>query len=190
MRKVGFILTLAVSTAVFASGCRINCKRATQELMTPTVNVMAYLNTNPSGQQLAENGCSLILGQFAKVPRGTERVRRLAENRWSHSRSYCLDWRTSYHYRCDHWRYIRCQWEPYTYCVQWQTDIIREPGYALAVELSKDLDAMYDKAHRLCGQAAAGHYEEAYRMSREFLEFLATEVKPEGDQVYGMACGR
>ena len=66
--------------------------------------------------------------------------------------------------------------------------VVYEPGYDLAIELSQNLDIMYDKANHMCAQATSGNHDVAYSESRDLLTFLKAEVKPDSERVYAMAC--
>jgi hypothetical protein len=230
MKKAAVVFVSAMSLAVLASGCGRQCKKAREEILNPTQTVMSYLATNPSGADLANGGCTMILGQFQNVPDGANVIRRIAENRFTHTNSYCLRWEHGTRMSCDHYhydvvkageeyselnkdhRYPRpypiyprpyprpyphpiyprpvCHPVSYTFCGQWQYDTVREPGYATAVQLSSDLDLMFAKANTTCSLAMGGNADGAYSASRDLLQYITTQVKPEADTVYSMACGR
>lgn len=203
IRKI-LILLFTLSLLMLLSGCGKQCKKARNQIIKPTNIVLNYLASDPSGETLANSGCSMILKQFKDIPKGANVIRKLADSRFTHTNARCLYWNTGYHYRCyprhyatgrppyhpPHHNQPSCYYEPYRYCGQWQYDTVQEPGYAQAIEFSQELDEMYAKTHHMCGQAAAGNQPEAYDESRSLLYFLRTEVKPDGDTVYAMACGR
>jgi hypothetical protein len=190
MKKILMVL-VAGGIAIAGTGCGRQCKKAREEILEPAQVVTAYLQANPDGETLAMTGCPMILTQFERLPHGARVIRRIAETRFTHTESHCLYWRTEYRYDCRYagpYRRPVCHAYPYTYCGQWEYDVIREPGYATAVELSQKLDDLYARTHRMCGQASAGNYDGAYRESRELLAYIVGEVKPDGDRVYALAC--
>ena len=189
----------ALSISLFASGCGKQCKKAYKHIVKPSNTVISYLDTNPGGQTLAAAGCGYILKEFQKIPEGAQTVRRIADQRFTHVNRYCLYWNEGTRYRCyrsgyhpphhnPHHPRPYCRWERYTYCGRWTHDTVYEPGYDLAIELSQNLDIMYDKANHMCAQATSGNHDVAYGESRDLLTFLKAEVKPDSERVYAMAC--
>jgi hypothetical protein len=57
------------------------------------------------------------------------------------------------------------------------------------MQLSRDLDVMFDRAQRACAAANSGDFAGAYQQSRGLLSFILNQVKPNGDRVYSLACG-
>ena len=166
---------------------------------------MEYLNTRPSGNLLASEGCSYLLDRFETIPEGAELIRDIADNRFSYEKRTCLRWVSSWRWVC-HGRRVYpphrrpyppsypgypgggCHRRHYTYCANWDYDTIREPGYTEAVQLSRNLDEMFAKTQNLCSYAADGRYDRAYQEAQILLEFITNDVKPSEDRVYAMAC--
>jgi len=197
--KLG-LSALAVVLLVVATGCGKNCKKAREDIIQPTEGVMSYLRTNPSGQALAAAGCDWILDQFEQIPEGADIVRKIAETRFTHTNSRCLYWVPAQRMHCTYppahgprppgyQPRPQCWYEHYNYCGRWDHSIVQEPGYAEAMELSRDLDVMYDRAQRACATANAGDFAGANYQARQLLRFIRNEVKPNGDRVYQLACG-
>lgn len=189
---------MSMGVTSLATGCGRQCKEARRDILEPTDAVISYLETNPSGEELKESGCPLILEQMESIPSGAELIRSIAERRFSHTNSYCLRWETSTRLVCNHHaRHGRGRWhrpghcwsERYNYCVAWEYDHVREPGYAEAMDLSTNLEVMADRANQACESAASGDTTGAYDESRALLAYILTDVKPTGDRVYAMACG-
>ncbi len=188
------ILTPTLILALSGAGCGKQCREAKKAILEPTDRVVQYLNTRPSGDELANAGCTLILSEFEKLPEGAATVKRIADERFSHTESRCIRWERADRYVCryyggPHYRYRRCRWEPYSYCAAYDTDFVEEPGYREAVELSRNLDLTFERAQKLCRLAETGDLTGAEFASRDLLTFLTTEVRPDSDRVYAMACG-
>jgi hypothetical protein len=182
MKKTRFVL-LAFYVVVFGSGCGQYCERARNEVLEPIQKTTAYLQSNPSGETLLDN----VKG----LPAGAEVIRRLADSKFAHSYSKCVTWAKSSRFYCYPQPYPQkpiCYSEPYEYCAKWEHDVIYDPGFTMALDLSQDLDGLYERTHHMCGQAAAGNYENAYSESRDILNYVISEVKPGGDRVYALAC--
>lgn len=183
-------LAWAACTLVLASGCGKNCKKAQEEVIQPTQAVATYLSTNPSGPALAAGGCTWALSQLKNVPQGAELVRKAAETQFTEHRNRCLQWMTGYRMRCGvNPRGGGCWQEPYSFCRQWDHSVIHRPGYVESMDLSRDLDLMYDRAQRTCTAASLGYHARAYLESRVLLRFILERVKSNGERVYSLACG-
>jgi|GEM_PF-6447448 len=188
------IILPTVVLAFYGSACAKQCREARESILEPTDRVVQYLTTRPSGEELANAGCTLILSEFERLPVGAATIKRIADERFSHTESRCIRWERADRYVCRYYggpysRYRRCRWEPYSYCAAYDTDLIEEPGYREAVELSRNLDLTFERAQKLCRLAETGDLGGAEFASRDLLSFLSSEVRPESDRVYSMACG-
>ncbi len=96
------LIVLAAMSALTmaATGCGRECKRARTQIIEPTQRTAAYLVTQPTGQALAAEGCANILEDLSNVPAGADRIRRLAQDRYTSSRAYCARTATSSRLRC------------------------------------------------------------------------------------------
>jgi hypothetical protein len=191
-------LTAFLLVAASGTGCAKQCRQARDTILEPTQAVAGYLQTQPSGQEFLNAGCSLILSQFEKLPEGAATIRRIADQRFSHSENRCIRWQHSdrmvchanVHGHAGHGHGHRhCRWEPYSYCADYETDLIEEPGYREAVQLALDLDLTFARAHELCRQSEGGDLNGAEFASRDLLQFLKDKVRPSSDRIYAMACG-
>lgn len=188
-----FTLSLAFISTVGLTACGRQCKQTKERVIDPTQSLMTYLATNPAAAELAQFGCPKILNHIQFLPSGAQTIRSLAQSRFSHANSDCIDWLEDYRYRC----YSRkldqlpvCYRERYRYCSQWTPDTAPDPRYEHALELSRKIDETYSRTQRMCGSALAGQYGDAHAASRDLLHYLSTEVKPESAVVYAQACGK
>ena len=193
-------VALLLALILVGTGCARQCRQAKESILQPTQSVAGYLQTQPSGLELANAGCTLMLSQFEKLPEGAATIKRIADQRFSHTESHCVRWERSERYVCEYfehgspyggpyYRHRRCHWEPYSYCVAYDTDLIEEPGYREAVQLARNLDLTYERTQKLCRQAESGDFNGAEFASRDLLQFLKEEVRPSSDRVYALACG-
>jgi hypothetical protein len=194
MKTQSSLLVAVLSLSLFGAACGKQCREAREAIIKPTQKVAEYLKTSPSGQELANAGCALILSDFAKLPEGAVTIREIADQRFTHDISRCLDWRQGNRYVCEEFgdyynRYRRCRWAPYTYCAAWSSEQVQEPGYRQAMDLAKNLDLLFEQTQRLCRLADTGSTVDAEFESRRMLEFLEKEVIPNSQATYRMACG-
>jgi hypothetical protein len=180
--------------AFHGTACGKQCREAKEAILEPTDRVVQYLSTRPTGEELANAGCTLILSEFERLPEGAATIKRIADERFKHTESRCVRWERADRYVCrysggPYYRYRHCRWEPYSYCGAYDTDLIEEPGYREAVELSRNLDLTFERTQKLCRLAETGDSIGAEFASRDLLAFLTSEVRPDSDRVYAMACG-
>jgi hypothetical protein len=185
--------TLFVLTTLGFSGCGRDCKKARSQILQPTQEVLRYLDTQPDAEGLALVGCPLIIQKFSHVLAGASAIRSLAESRFSQASSQCLRWDYDYRYVC----YPRhdpryppsCYRERFEYCADWQVASGQDSEYARAIGVSHELDLMFVRASRMCGDAFSGNYPGALSASRELKSYLEARVKPDSEAVYAEACG-
>lgn len=202
MKNSLVFLSLALSFSTFSTGCGQACKVARNEVITPVKEVTAYLETRPSGETLAQSGCAVIIDDLAKIPANAEKMRTLADEQFSNTYRSCTHYTSGVQLVCTPiYRYRpypphpvypyppQCFNRYFTYCDSWQYNTVREPGYETAINLSRDLDILFDKAHVMCGLASRGSFAEAEAASRDLLALITDKVRPEGTRIYGLACG-
>lgn len=220
------VLAAMSALAMAVTGCGRECKRARTQIIEPTQRTAAYLVTEPTGQALAAEGCTTLLEDLASVPTGADRIRRLAQDRYTSSRAYCARPVTSTRLRCTrghttttcrpgavlphphhphpghphrpphsvppvcHTHYVpgQCYNEVYSFCAEWAYDTNVDPEFAVAMDLARDLDRMYENTQQMCSKATGGDYAGAEASARELLALIQTEVRPEGERVYARAC--
>jgi hypothetical protein len=193
LKKLGIVGGIFVFSAA-VSGCGKQCREAKEAILTPTQKVAQYLQTEPSGQELANAGCAVILSDFAKLPEGSTTIREIADQRFSHDISRCLSWAQGQRYVCEEYgdyyrRYRSCRWVPYTYCTAWSNEQVQEKGYREAIELATKLDQLFEQAQRMCRLADTGNVVDAEFEARRMREFLEKDVLPQSQNTYRMACG-
>jgi hypothetical protein len=99
MKKLFLLATLVVFTLAM-QGCGETCKKAKEEIIQPATTVQNYLNTNPSGQDLKQSGCPMMLAQFDNIPDASALMRKTADMKFSHTNAKCVDWRQGVRYHC------------------------------------------------------------------------------------------
>lgn len=178
--------------AALTSACGRHCRLAKTRVLEPTQWLATYLEKRPDGAELASTGCPRLIPQIDSLPQGAATLRRLAEQRFAHERSECVDWREEYRYRCypgtDPRKPPVCYRELYRFCAHWAIDSAQNPGYTRAMELSRKVDRTYALAHTLCGHALSGRRGDANLAARELFHFLVTDVQPESEAIYAQAC--
>ena len=144
-----------------------------EQVLNPTYQILDYLETNPSGAELAKNGCALILRKAEEIPDGVDKVREIADSRYSVTHRRCIRSYTSMDYggryfshHGHHGHHGFYGPSPYESCALWQYDTTRDPNYGNVIELSQQMDLMYSQANHLCGEAAQGNLDGAQAEAR------------------------
>ena len=201
MRISSVLFVVAATLAVVGTGCGERCRRGREEIQAPMQRLEAFLNLNPTGDQLRAQ-CSALTADLARIPSGAQMVRDTAAEYFTNSYSYCAQYATGYRTECSHsWQFGRygrwrpgyggdwCWNEPYQYCASWGYNVVRRPGYENAVELSRVLDQSYAMFNSMCSDALAGRGDEAVRRAAELRDYQAREVRPRGLTIISQACG-
>ncbi len=184
------LLTLSLS-------CGPSCKEVHQEVLTPIDNVLSYLEKNPSGDELAKSGCASLLQTLELIPDSVEKVREIADRRYSVTNRRCVSSYPSMHYgghfgiRHGGRHGGHHGGHPYSYnsCALWQYDTVRDPNYGKVIELSRQIDLMYSQAHQVCGEAMRGNLDAAQSQARDLAFMIRTKIKPESDMIHRRLCG-
>ncbi|MGZ3688357.1 MAG: hypothetical protein ACXWPM_12290 [Bdellovibrionota bacterium] len=192
MRSLLVLSAVVAASAMGLAGCEGRCQQAREQIITPMQTALGYLSTDPDGNSLAHGGCDTLLKLMETIPGGAQLVRDTANSTFTDTYSRCVDWVTAYRYRCytNNIGQQVCYQERYLYCGHYEYFQTHEEGYQEAVDLSAELDQAYDRTHHLCGQAINGNLDAARAEARDLVRFLVTDVKPRGDKVYALACGK
>lgn len=86
-------------------GCGKFCEQSKNDVIQPTWETKSYLDTNPTGRELAENGCGVILENLEKIPASSQQIQEFAQKKYSHVKESCLNWM--------HSERLICSSEPY-----------------------------------------------------------------------------
>lgn len=174
--------------ALFATSCK-ECKKTEENIIKPTTALGAFLDTRPSGQDIAKF-CPVILDQIKEMPEGTDAIRTLARAKYLRTEDFCEEWK-------DSWRMVcrpgyptggACYPERYTYCVKWHHSETPLPGYDQAIALSQDLDELYRLTQSMCMDALSGRLDEAYGQSIAVQDLFKGKIKQAQSEFYQAAC--
>ena len=189
-------LSVALSVFALALSCGPSCEEVHEQVLNPTYQILDYLETNPSGAELAKNGCALILRKAEEIPDGVDKVREIADSRYSVTHRRCIRSYTSMDYggryfshHGHHGHHGFYDPSPYESCALWQYDTTRDPNYGNVIELSQQMDLMYSQANHLCGEAAQGNLDGAQAEARDLAELIKTRIKPESMMIHRRLCG-
>lgn len=186
MKKIVALLgALAMLTAL--SACH-ECKHLTSQVLQPTSAAQALIATFHTGQDVA-NACPALLTTVKSIPAGAATLRDIANYKFSDSYSECVDWEYGTRWECygNEW-HEHCRPVHYSYCAQWETHTTHDNGYTQAMNLSANLDILFEKMNAMCGTAGAGNTDAALNAAHDISEYLQGTIKPESDEVYALAC--
>ncbi len=192
MRTINRFSTLVLALALILA-CGPSCKEVHQEVLTPIDQVQSYLDTNPSGDELAKSGCASLLQTLALIPDSVEKVREIADARYRVTHRRCISSYPSMHYG-GHFgvrhggRRGRSHYS-YNSCAVWQYNTVLDPNYGKVIELSQQIDLMYSQAHQVCGEAMRGNLDAAQSQARDLAFMIRTKIKPESDMIHRRLCG-
>ncbi len=200
--KISIQFTAALLLLATLNACGPSCKEVHQEVLTPIDNVLAYLEKNPSGEELAKSGCGYLLPQLELIPDSGEKVREIADSRYSVTNRRCVNSYPSMnyggHYGSGHHRGGRHGGghhggfgDPfsYNYCGLWKYDTVRDPNYGKVIELSQQIDLMYSQANHMCGEAQRGNLEGARSEAVDLAAMIRDRIKPETAMIHRRLCG-
>ena len=187
--------TVALGFAL-ALSCGPSCEEVHLQVLKPTDQILEYLEKNPSGEELAKSGCALILSKAEEIPDGVDKVREIADSRYSVTNRRCISsgmsWDYGGHYFSHHGHHGHQGFYdplPYNYCRLWQYDTVRDPNYGKVIELSQQMDLMYGMANHLCGEAMRGNLDSAQAEARDLADLIKTRIKPESFMIHRRLCG-
>lgn len=195
MRKLA-LAVVALSLVALAPISSNPCREVREQVFEPLRDVAELVAGEPDFADLSNRGCLYILGRFRDIPAGAQLLRELGARGVEGVRSRCTTAVNSVHYRCSQeagasgGRALSyCLPQAYDYCGQWAYSMTNQPKYELAMELSTQIEMVYDKAQRLCAAVIAGDAPRARSERQSLSQYLESRVLPRSERLRSLSCG-